>query len=296
MRQTLFVIVAVVSTWCSNRQLPTSSDKDKACSPIQYSISSCMPQASASTLEIMTWNIEHFPKDSSTVCMVSNIINALDVDIIAVQEIDSEEDFKKLINESEGWNGISFNVRGGIETGFLYKEAEIVSVSALKSIFPDNRSEFPREPVLIEVTHKNGLEVTLVNIHLKCCKDGEERRAKASLMLKQYIDDSLSTENVVVLGDFNDDILDNTPFENFILDSASYTFADREVALQGEGHWSYPSWPSHIDHILISNELADNLISTETVALDRCIQLYDAHVSDHRPLVVSLKKNESLDL
>lgn len=295
MKSAVFLTLTLVATWCSNRNLP-KTDNESGCSSKAYDLSSCTFKSSSSTLEVMTWNIEKFPKDSSTLCRVSNIVEALQVDVIAVQEIDSNDDFNALIHNLDGWGGAYFDVRGGIESGYLYKESEFTGVSPLKSIFPDNRSEFPREPVLFKATHKNGLEVTLINIHLKCCKDGEERRTKASIMLKQYIDDSLSTENVVVLGDFNDDILIDTPFENFVIDSANYTFADKEIALQGKEYWSYPSWPSHIDHILISNELADNLVSAETVALDRCVELYDAHISDHRPLVISLKKDLSLDL
>ncbi|UII30838.1 endonuclease/exonuclease/phosphatase family protein [Fulvivirga ulvae] len=296
MRYILLLIVAIISTWCSNRQLPATSDNDPACTSISDQLSSCIALPSSETLEIMTWNIENFPKDSTTFCLVSNIIKTSTADVIAVQEIDSPEDFSRLATQIEGWKGVYHDVRGGIETGFLYKTSEIVSVGTLKSIFPDNRYEFPREPILLTVEHKNGLEVTLVNIHLKCCKDGKERRSKASIMLKQYLDDSLSTQNIVVLGDFNDDISDDTPFLNFVADANHYTFADKEIALQSEEHWSYPSWPAHIDHILISNELTDNRIFTKTVALNRCISVYEDHISDHRPVIISLKADKVPDL
>ena len=41
------------------------------------------------TFEVVTWNIEWFPKDGqTTVGYVSQIIEALDVDLIAMQELD----------------------------------------------------------------------------------------------------------------------------------------------------------------------------------------------------------------
>lgn len=52
-----------------------------------------------STLDIMTWNIEWFPKNiNTTPAHVSSIIESLDPDIIAVQEIDSTEIFEAMIN------------------------------------------------------------------------------------------------------------------------------------------------------------------------------------------------------
>ena len=52
------------------------------------------------TLDIITWNIENFPKqDGSTVDYLAELIPLLDIDIIALQEIKSATDFQNLINE-----------------------------------------------------------------------------------------------------------------------------------------------------------------------------------------------------
>ena len=43
-----------------------------------------------STFEILTWNIEWFPKNGqATVGYVTEIIEALDVDVLAIQEVDN---------------------------------------------------------------------------------------------------------------------------------------------------------------------------------------------------------------
>ena len=53
-----------------------------------------------STLDIVTWNIEHFPKNNLTVSYLAELIDSMNVDIIAMQEIwgdgasDSFEDLK----------------------------------------------------------------------------------------------------------------------------------------------------------------------------------------------------------
>ena len=46
------------------------------------------------TFEVMTWNIEWFPKNNQiTVDYVTQIIQALDVDILAIQEVDDTDMF-----------------------------------------------------------------------------------------------------------------------------------------------------------------------------------------------------------
>ena len=41
----------------------------------------------------------------------------------------------------------------------------------------------------------------------------------------------------------------------FINDSSAYYFADSDIASGPSSNWSFPNWPSHLDHILITNEL-----------------------------------------
>ena len=41
------------------------------------------------TLDILTWNIEHFPKSNNTIDTLSSVISELYVDILALQEIES---------------------------------------------------------------------------------------------------------------------------------------------------------------------------------------------------------------
>ena len=46
------------------------------------------------TLDIITWNIQNFPKNSvTTIQSVADIINNLNVDVIALQEIENENAF-----------------------------------------------------------------------------------------------------------------------------------------------------------------------------------------------------------
>ena len=51
------------------------------------------------TFEVMTWNIEWFPKnDQITVDYVTQIIQALDIDLLAIQEVDNTAMFDQMLN------------------------------------------------------------------------------------------------------------------------------------------------------------------------------------------------------
>ena len=248
----------------------------------------CSLGLSDDVLDIATWNLEQFPLTSSTIELVRDAVLAMDADVMAIQEISSTSAFNTLSSQLPDWDGVYENVNGGIELGFLIKKSAIISYSTTRKIFSGQTSPFPREPVLIDLEHTNGVKVTLVNLHLKCCNDGETRRNKASQLLKSELDSDPSTA-YVVLGDFNDDINSGSPFSNFIADD-EYLFADWMIAKsENQSEWSYPSWPSHIDHILVTSELFDMITYTQTIKLSECINGYADKVSDHRPVMIGLQ-------
>ena len=69
-----------------------------------------------------------------------------------------------------------------------------------------------------------------------------------------------------------------------------------EIAQGSPEFWSYPTWPSHIDHILVTNELIDNIGSVNTVLYDEELTdgwlEYEYFISDHRSVYVSLCMDE----
>ena len=68
------------------------------------------------------------------------------------------------------------------------------------------------------------------------------------------MDSLLHDKKVILLGDLNDILTDspqNNIFNSFINDTTNYLFVDMDIAINSSSNWSYPSWPSHLDHILI---------------------------------------------
>ena len=101
----------------------------------------------------------------------------------------------------------------------------------------------------------------------------------------------------MILGDYNDDIVESSAhnvFNDFLFDDLNYLFTDLAIAQGPSSDWSFPNWPSHLDHILITNELFDNISdnSVFTFKIDDYMNgwwEYDNLISDHRPVVINLK-------
>jgi endonuclease/exonuclease/phosphatase family metal-dependent hydrolase len=261
-----------------------------------------------STLEIVTWNIENFPKNGeATVSYVNQVVSQLNADIIAFQEIKDSVPFKKILENLTGYGyAVRADKYGGL--AFIYKTDKIKSPKFYEIYTSSSYwSAFPRSPFVMEFSYLNE-KYFLINNHLKCCGDGildlsdtydeEYRRQAASYFLKSYIDTNLPNEKVVLVGDLNDKITDekaNNVFQVFIDDVDDYLFADMEVAKGTSANFSYPSYQSHLDHILITNELFSDYENPKTIVktirVDDYVSEgwdeYDSNISDHRPVGIS---------
>lgn len=269
------------------------------------------------TLEFITWNIENFPKNGqNSIDYVTQIVEAIDADFMAIQEISNEIAFQQVVNNLADYNGfIESTDFDGL--ALLYKP-DVLEINNIYRIYsePLYWNAFPRAPMVIDITYKNQ-QLFIINNHLKCCGDGtldlsdnndeETRRYEALNLLKTYIDSNLPNENVILLGDLNDELSDvpsNNVFQNLIDDSTNYLFTDYDIALGNSINWSYPSWPSHLDHIAITNELFDEYAlsdsSIETIRIDDYLTggwtEFDENVTDHRPVGLKLSIDSNLDI
>ncbi|MEA1874613.1 MAG: T9SS type A sorting domain-containing protein [Bacteroidota bacterium] len=260
-----------------------------------------------STLDIISWNVENFPKNESTsIDYLSQAIEALDADIYAFQEIGDTTEFIDIINDMPQYE---YSIGHWYYTSLVivYKPA-IIQNATIHEIYTSSSywNAFPRSPFLINFTSMEQ-NYTLINNHLKCCGDGdldmnneedeEYRRYLACNLLMNYVDDNLSSSRVILVGDFNDELNDNVSnnvFQNFI-DDSNYRFEDMDIANGDDTNWSYPSWPSHLDHILINNNLfsiANHPASScEVIKVDDVFSswwAYDSNLSDHRPIGTKL--------
>jgi len=266
------------------------------------------------SLDIATWNIEWFPKNGqATVEYVTQILHQLDLDILAMQELDDKEMFDQMLNDLP--NSIGYYESAWFAgLAYIYK-SDVVQINSIYEIYTTSPywSAFPRSPMVMDMTFM-GENYFIINNHLKCCGDGnldmndesdeEKRRYNAVNLLKEYIDTNLDNKNVIVLGDLNDDIAEanqNNVFQSVLNDTENYLFVDYNIAIGNSSGWSYPSWPSHLDHILITNELFDEFEGSEviTIKVDEYLEggwnEYDQNISDHRPVAISFNLNNLIN-
>ena len=146
---------------------------------------------------------------------------------------------------------------------------------------------------------------------MKCCGDNsidignnddeEYRRLVACQMLHDYVSSSLNSDNVIIMGDWNDAIQEidlTNVFNIFIDDLDNFKFVDMKIATSDASNWSWQGWNSswpaiHFDHILISNNLFDEFDNSSVVDIIKLeeyftdgISEYDNKVSDHRPVYI----------
>lgn len=269
----------------------------------------------SSTLEILSWNIENFPKnEATTVAKVGDIIEALNADIIAIQEVDDRNSFNEMVANMESYEGyLESEWFAGL--AFIYNK-NTIEINSIYEIYTTSQywSPFPRSPMVMDFNFKNQRYI-VINNHLKCCGDGffdvndsddeETRRYNASILLKEYVDDNFSDAQVIILGDLNDELTDDSQdnvFRTIIEDSNNYLFTDIDIANGNSSNWSFPNWPSHLDHILITNELFEKFenenSNIETIKLEEYLENgwyeYDQDISDHRPVALKIFVDSNL--
>lgn len=81
------------------------------------------------TLDIVTWNVEEFPKNGqSTVVAVAEILESMDVDLFALQEISGVPDFEQMVGQLPGWTSyVDSKWYGGL--AYLYRTDAIEVVA-----------------------------------------------------------------------------------------------------------------------------------------------------------------------
>jgi len=286
----LLIVSGIIQQSC--RKIPDPAPK------ITESIfKQCISSGNSSLFEIVTINLQGFPKDgATTTSVIKDLITSINPDVIAMQELANEADFNSLLEELNGWEGRYYPIDNSVyNLGYIFKSSEIeIDDSKTRLILSNDFSAFPRPPFEIFIKHKTlNISTYLINIHLKCCSDGVARRKDASEKLDNYIKTDRPSDPVIILGDYNDIISGDTPetnvFFNLVSATSEYLFTDMNIAQGIALGWSYPSYPSHIDHILVTNELFSRVDTTMVLKPEQCYTSYFNNITDHRPVEIILK-------
>ena len=248
-------------------------------------------------LDIITWNCEFFPTaGDSTIDALSEAVLDLDVDIIAFQEIKNRGWFSKLMKKIPNYDFIISEQSSFMDQAIIYKKEDFVYVSHLE-LFAENDYNFAgRPPLQVNLIHKqSNTKFSVVDLHMKCCDSGLLRRKRAAEQLYNYLIDHIeSNPNIIVLGDWNDDLKDADGEHCFdlYLDDSSFLFPTMDITYD-ISKASYPKEPyiSFLDHIMITSDFIGNKrYVVDTVPMDFYMgnfKTYETYISDHMPVYLS---------
>ena len=256
-----------------------------------------------SNLEVMTWNCEFFPAaGDSTIKAMSEIINDLNIDVIAFQEIKKAAWFEKLVQTLPDYEYVISKNSSFFDQAYIFKK-DLFSFIRDVEPFSDNDYNFAGRPPLrldLLLTYNNlNIPISFLNLHMKCCDSGLKRRKKASQMLYDYLEKEIddSYHNFIVLGDWNDDLRDKEGehcFQPFMLDEKYYFLTDRIDDIPENATYPKEPYVSFLDHIMTTNDFIDlesPNVHVETLMIEDYIggyNIYELLLSDHRAVMFSI--------
>ncbi len=297
LRNTIFMLIIIMAlASCGKNTVLEPDDTD----PTDISF------GTDTTLDIVTWNLKMFPENTH-IDNLRQMILALNADVIAFQEIMDATAFANLAHSLTGYDAFIYTDTAEYRLAYLVNRSR-VNVYEDYTIYENDSNPFPRAPYILKINWQDE-DYYIINNHLKAYGDNnidptdewdeERRRLLACQMLDEYISTELPNEKVVVLGDMNDQI--NEPasynvFQTFLDKPQDYLFADLPIAMNiNNNNASYPSSNSHIDHIMITNELFHDFAQAgdycRTIKAENWLggwSLYAETISDHRPVGIRL--------
>ena len=161
-------------------------------------------------LKVATYNIFFLDNNISAErkSNLQNVIQTLDADIIAFQEIDNEDALKNILPENyiiamiddpDEILEVALAVRSPYQ---IIDKKYVFTLDTFDYAFPRNR-----DLLQVEVKGSNNTFTFLIH-HTKSRRGGrmktDKQRETASSLIVDYIKNDLSCKNVILLGDFND--------------------------------------------------------------------------------------------
>lgn len=261
----------------------------------------------SSSLDVGTWNLEWFgdltngPSNETTQYNnVKSALSAMKPDMMGFAEISDVVLFSKLITELKGYD-YTYSAFSGSQRMGLIVRAATFSISNSRDVLTQFNYEFAGRPpleVILDVKgNKSPVDRIIVFVlHMKAFNDATSysRRKAGAEKLKEYIDSNYSSEYVIVLGDYNDDLDvsissgNPSPYKNFVDDKINFKFPTMELTLTTDH--STAGYSNMIDHILLTNEWFPYIETgkTKVMYLNKYISSYSSNTSDHYPVYTQL--------
>lgn len=268
---------------------------------------------------------------------VLTVLKGIGADVFAVEEISDDTLFAEMVALLPGYDFIlsdAVSYPDGTppfqKVGFIYKTETVTPIKTralLATIHPYYNGgdasalmDYPAEPdrfyasgrlpflMTAKVTINGSTEeIDLIALHARAnsssgAQNRYDMRKYDVEVLKDSLDVQFADRNVILMGDYNDDVdetvadgIDTTisSYVAYVNDTVNYTIVTS--VLSAEGKRSYVFRENMIDHILMTNELYDNYLEgSATVNYEYYDADYTQTASDHFPVSARFKLNAPL--
>lgn len=254
------------------------------------------------------------------------VLDSLKADVYVLQEVSNLTVFNGIVAKNTNYKGFCTTAisAGGAPADaqrvcFMYKKGVIDSVSARSlltkaTILPNYPENSPtrfwasgRLPFMfIADANVDGVKKRLhiIGIHARANTGGTSallatkelqyaQRKYDVEVLKDTLDAQFPNTNIILAGDYNDDVDETvseitstkaSSYKKFVDDTKNYQVVTKQ--LSDNGFRSYLSQNNVIDHVMVSNELIDNYVvnSASPEMSFLYITNYNSTTSDHLPI------------
>jgi len=326
----LFIVLLLAIIACGGGgSSPTETDPGDGNETNPYDFPNATSLDQLNQIEIVTWNIRQFPQHSTTKSYVKSLLEVWNADIYLFQEISSESELISMVNSMADYSYVVDDESGNLGFALVYKNSTVTfnSKNELWSDTPnsndgdsdyENNAQYQfasRPPMENYITWTDGtksIDLYVIDVHYKCCGDDSydssdpsdetNRRHHASLLLTDYVINNRSSDNVIIVGDFNNvgvQSVTNPTISPFtdpnIASSTHFLMVDEDILTGASSGYSWQGWtssysPAHFDHLIINQPLFQYGSTTTTGVIALPTETNTAattvanRISDHQPV------------
>ncbi len=268
------------------------------------------------TLDVTTWNLLWFGTTDTTIGVANKqrqfnsirmALDSMQSDIYAFQEVTTARVLDSLASTVQGsYTGYLAPIEQQQKMAYLVnRDVSTVIESGLAVNGGSQAWASGRFPFRLTVRSSIGgadRRIVLFNIHAKAtgdsttAQDDWQRRKTDAETFHDYLNTFYSNDAVIVLGDFNDDVITSvvapnpTPYSVFIADSANWRILTKPMSELGLRSYIGSTVNARmLDHIIVSNELFGAIHRTYLEAPNAFLSSYTTTVSDHLPVTVRIR-------
>jgi len=239
-----------------------------------------------SEIRIGTWNLKRLGNGSKRYDLVARVINS-NMDVVSLQEVMNPDGLQLLLRYLPGWEAV-LSSRVGRNGYFEYyavlARRDLVSFTS-NEVVKDDLDVWAREPLLtcMKTLHTSFCTVTVHVIYGDSAKARDEEIKNLSLLLEKL--SPAHRSGLILVGDFNRE-LSSKVFDLFT-EKGFYVTGNEKTTL-GENSYS-----NSYDHMILNLDKS-RWTSVKKIDISEvvCLKNFNwcsTNVSDHAPLVISLK-------